>query len=143
MKKKIIYTITCMISSFVLSAQISLSEEILIKGTPVTIIVQTPVDTVAINYRPNSQVTKTKYLIGNKSTSFDWTPERAGVVAIQAGNQSTTVSVRFPGASKSGIAIMLLAAVLLFGGATFAFRLLMRGKSVEDIDVDIEHRPDT
>lgn len=143
MKKKVFYIIACMISSCLLSAQISLSEEILVKGTPVKIMLKNPVDTVIVNYRPNSQVTKTIYLIGKKGTTFDWIPESAGVVALQAGDQSTTVSVRFPGASKSGIAIMLLAAVILFGGATFAFRLLMHGKPVESIELDPEHMPDT
>lgn len=123
--------------------QISFSEEVLYKGTTVNIILIEPVDTVIIEYRPNSQVVKKEYLVGDAAKTFEWTPSQAGVVAIQAGNQSETASVRFPGASFSGIAIMILAAILLFGGATFAFRLLMKGKPVEEIDVDIEHRVDT
>ena len=142
MRKMVLITLITTFTAYGFG-QISLSEEVLFKGTAVDIILKDPADTVMIEYRPNSQVVKKEYLTGDATNTFAWTPTSAGVVTIQAGNQSKTVSVRFPGASISGIAIMILAAVLLFGGATFAFRLLMKGKPIEEIDVDIEHRADT
>ena len=107
-------------------AGIEISEDILYKDQPVTITTDEPVDTIVIIYRPNSQVSSTAYLTSSSpATTFEWTPAEAGVVAIKAGSASTNVSVRFPGISWSGIGIMIVAGFLLFGGATFAFRLLI------------------
>lgn len=125
-------------------ANIRISEDVLYKDQTVTVTIDEPVDTIVITYRPNSQVTTTAYLTSSEpASSFEWTPAEAGVVAIQAGSSATTVSVRFQGISWSGIAIMAIAGILLFGGSTFAFRLLMYGKTPEDIGVDIQHRVDT
>lgn len=125
-------------------ANIQVSPDILYKDQPATITTETAVDTIVITYRPNSQVSVTEYLSASgPATAFEWTPTQAGVVAIQAGGSSTTVSVRFEGVSWSGIGIMAIAGILLFGGATFAFRLLMYGKTPEDLSIDIQHRVDT
>jgi hypothetical protein len=76
---------------------------------------------------------------------FEWTPDRAGIVALNVPEQgSRNVSVRFQGVSTSGIVVMLVAGGLLFGGAAFAFRLLFKDEEEDGtMDIDLDHMPDT
>ena len=142
--KNLLSLCTLVLLSNITFANIQISPDILYKDQPATITTETPVDTIVITYRPNSQVSTIEYLSASApATSFEWTPAQAGVVAIQAGGASTTVSVRFQGVSWSGIGIMVIAGFLLFGGATYAFRLLMYGKTPDDLSIDIQHRVDT
>jgi len=128
----------------VTGSAINVSPDILFKDQKATINLSEASDTVTITYRPNSQVERVIQLTSPTAVkSFEWLPENAGVVAINTPAESTTVSVRFSGVSGSGIFIMLLAGLLLFGGATYAFRLLMYGKPVEAIDIDPTKRADT
>jgi hypothetical protein len=128
-----------------LRAQIDLSTEKPVEGEPVTITLGEPAKEVVVTYRPNSQVIERDTLRADRaSTSFTWTPATAGVVALKAGNASRNVSVRFTGISESGIATMIIAGVILFGGATFAFRLLFKDEEEDGtIDLELDHMPDT
>ena len=141
----LIFTIIILCSGMISHAnEIEISSDVLFKGEPVTITLEKAVDSIFITYRPNSQVVKEEILTADTpSKTFEWAPLEAGVVAIQAGSSAKNVSVRFKGISGSGIFIMILAGLLLFGGATYAFRLLMYGKPPSDFDADIQHRVDT
>jgi len=108
-----------------LFAQINFSTEKPVQGEEITITLDEPTAQVVITYRPNSQVvTRDTIIAETPSNAFLWTPEKAGVVTVQAAGASRNVSVRFAGVSWSGIFTMVIAGTLLFGGATFAFRTL-------------------
>lgn len=116
------------------------------KGEVVMVSVDPPADSLLLVYRPNSAVAREEWLVSDQADGhFEWTPSDAGVVAMAAGGQVRNVSVRFAGVSESGIFVMVLAFCLLFGGASFAFRLLFSdpeaGKHTKELDVS--HRPDT
>ena len=111
--KYILSLFTLILSCNITFASIQVSPDILYKDQQATITTETPVDTIVVTYRPNSQVSTTEYLsAAEPTTSFKWVPSQAGVVAIQAGGSTTTVSVRFEGVSWSGIGIMIIAGVL-------------------------------
>jgi len=129
-----------------LTAQIQLSSERLVEGQKVHIKLQEPAGQLVITYRPNSAVVHRDTLFADPpATSFVWAPDRAGVVALRVpGRSALNVSVRFKGISGSGIAVMAIAAGLLFGGATFAFRLLFKDEEEDGtLDIDLDHMPDT
>lgn len=91
---------------------------------------------VEVVYRPNSQTVHRAELAptGEDGTTA-WTPEYAGIVALTAHAgaaggptvASAQVAVRYGGFPASGLAVMLVAGVLLFGGALLGFVELMRG----------------
>lgn len=89
---------------------------------------------VTARYRPNSQTGSTE-IVGLTGTdgAVAWTPSDAGVVSLEARRPgaeevvaAADVSVRFGGFPASGLLIMALAALLLFGGAGAGFFLLLR-----------------
>lgn len=89
---------------------------------------------VVARYRPNSQTTS-REVVGTTGGDGEvsWTPADAGVVSLEArppGSEEVVarrdVSVRFGGFPASGLLIMSLAALLLFGGAITGFSLLLR-----------------
>jgi hypothetical protein len=92
---------------------------------------------VSAVYRPNSSTTSTEHLAptDDAGTVF-WTPSAAGPVNLQAWAPSVAeeaapavvvaVAVRYGGFPPSGLAIMLLAGVLLLGGAAFGMTMLLR-----------------
>ncbi len=128
------------------SAQIELEPLKPTKGEVVSVTVEPPTDSLLLVYRPNSAVAREEWVVSDQADGhFEWTPSDAGVVAMAAGGQARNVSVRFAGVSESGIFVMVLAFCLLFGGASFAFRLLFSdpeaGKHTQELDVS--HRPDT
>jgi hypothetical protein len=91
-------------------------------------------------YRPNSQTQHEAELAPvDSSGTVLWTPEYTGPVTLEvrpAGTPSgdgeppaaaaLTVAVRYGGLPASGLFIMVLAGVLLFGGAAWAMILLLR-----------------
>lgn len=91
---------------------------------------------IDITYRPESQVEKLVSLgATNQAGIVRWTPEDAGVVTIAASwteNDSTVatgtrnVSVRFASLPVNGLAIMILAGLLLLGGSAVHFIRLLR-----------------
>jgi hypothetical protein len=94
-------------------------------------------------YRPNSQTAHTEILTAADATgTVLWTPLDAGPVTLTAwppgvepgtsgaeAAASLTVAVRFGGFPGSGLVIMILAGLLLFGGAAAAFAMLLRPPS--------------
>jgi hypothetical protein len=143
---KIWLFLLCFAIPFLIRAQgITLSGESPSVQEPVTLVLEKPAREVWIEYRPNSQVVRYDTLRATQpATTFEWTPRKAGVVRLSTPGASRNVSVRFAGLSGSGLAVMIVAAILLFGGATFAFRILFkdeRDKGVTDLDID--HLPDT
>lgn len=88
-------------------------------------------------YRPNSLTSETEELTPvDSSGTLMWTPRSTGPVTLEvrpAGADddapaavSHTVAVRYGGLPASGLLIMVLAGVLLFGGAAVAFYLLLK-----------------
>lgn len=89
---------------------------------------------VEVVYRPNSQTSHTDLLppTGADGTVV-WTPTDAGIVALTAHQGSADgpvlaslhVAVRYGGFPASGIAVMSVAGLILFGGAAYGFAKLL------------------
>lgn len=136
----------CLITVMPAQAQIQLSTETPTEGEPITVTLDKPAEVLLVTYRPNSAVThRDTFRIQPAASVFEWTPDRAGIVALRVPEQgSKNVSVRFQGLSASGIAVMAIAGALLFGGAAFAFRLLFKDEEEDGkLDIDLDHMPDT
>jgi hypothetical protein len=122
-------------------AQYTLAPEDLYVGTPVTITLAQPADTLTVTYRPNSSITSREILPTNGLQTVEWVPQKAGVAALSTPTGGAqNVSVRFQQAPVSGIIVLLLAGLILFGGIIFAFIKLFRNNP-EDLDPAV--RPDT
>jgi len=147
MRKSILLLgVFCMSMAMAARAQIQLSTEKPTEGEPITITLEKPAEMLVVTYRPNSAVThRDTFRMQPAANIFEWTPDRAGIVALSVPEQGgKNVSVRFQGVSTSGIAVMIVAAALLFGGAAFAFRLLFKDEEEDGtLDIDLEHMPDT
>ncbi len=110
------------------------------RGEPVTVTFSAPVDTVKVTYRPGAVTAFTETFTPG-SDVFEFTPERAGVVSVAAGGTSKSLSVRFVGVPLGGLIVMILAGLILFGGAAISLRaLLSDGHALE---MDPAMRPDT
>lgn len=109
-----------------------------VRGEPVRVTFSAPADTVRITYRPGA-ITASSETFTPRSATFEFVPARAGVVAVAAGGTSQNLSVRFQRAPGAGIVVMVLAGLILFGGAIVSLRVLMSG----DPEVDPALRPDT
>lgn len=119
---------------------IQLSEKYPEKGQPTHITLEADDAPVAgamvkVHYRPNSETTVTQTL-GPSDTAggVEWTPDDAGIVTLEAQREGAeapfatrNVAVRYRGFPAQGLMIMLLAGVLLFGGAAFGFVMLLLG----------------
>lgn len=92
---------------------------------------------VAAVYRPNSSTTSTEHLAPTDAAgTVFWTPSAAGPVRLEARAAeaaenappaaSLAVAVRYGGFPPSGMAIMLIAGVLLLGGAAYGMATLLR-----------------
>lgn len=92
---------------------------------------------VAAVYRPNSSTTSTEHLAPTDAAgTVFWTPSAAGPVRLEARPTeaaedappaaSLAVAVRYGGFPVSGMAIMLIAGVLLLGGAVVGLSMLLR-----------------
>jgi hypothetical protein len=95
---------------------------------------------VEVVYRPNSSTSHTAALPPTDAAGVTrWTPAYAGIVALTArtgpepdGEASAEiatarVAVRYGGFPPSGLLVMLVAGVLLFGGAALGFVKLLGG----------------
>lgn len=109
-------------------------------GEPVRVTFSEPVGSVAVVYRPGaiSAVTET-FTPG--AAAFEFTPDRAGVVSVDAGGGAQNLSVRFRSAPLAGLVVMVLAGLVLFGGAALSLRALL--SDGHRIEVDPALRPDT
>ena len=82
-------------------------------------------------------------MIPVSGTVATWTPSRAGVVALAtADGASRNVSVRFDETPISGLLILIVAGLVLFGGAALAMRALLSGPAATT-EGTMEHWPDT
>lgn len=134
-------------------ASIEVSKDSPTVGERITLTFSAPVDTLTVTYRPNSSVSKTETLVNNPpATSMEWSSKEPGLVALayldKSGESpqriSRSLSIRFDGLSGSGIVVMLLAGVILFGGATTAFRTMFQEQDEGRPDVfDPDEVPDT
>jgi len=84
-------------------------------------------------YRPNSETSVEEELRPFKADgSVMWTPAHPGIaslIVVDAGGRtagSKDVAIRFAGIPAYGIAVMLLAGLLLFGGAGWSLVLALR-----------------
>lgn len=109
-------------------------------GEPVTITFSEPVDDVTITYRPGA-VTASTETFSPGASAFTFSPDRAGVVSVAAGDATQSLSVRYVGVPLGGLVVMILAGLVLFGGATLALRALLADG--HRIEVDPALRPDT
>ena len=88
---------------------------------------------VTVTYRPNSQTAKRRELPPtDEAGRTQWTAEDPGIVTLAARSPdgeslaSLNVAVRFGGMPGSGVAVMILAGTLLFGGVVLGIVLLLR-----------------
>ena len=114
---------------------LSLSEEFPTAGEPVTVtLMDSPGDptqyTLSATYRPNSATEKTvDVAVFGPGGALAWTPADEGIVRLAAARQGedpaavASVAVRFDGAPIGGLAVMLAAGFILFGGASWALRI--------------------
>ena len=109
-------------------------------GEPVRVTFSAPVDAVEVTYRPGAISASTETFAPGGAV-FEFTPDRAGVVSVAAGEASQSLSVRFQSAPLSGLVVMVLAGLILFGGAAVAMRALL--SDGHRIEVDPAMRPDT
>ena len=117
-------------------AQITTSPDVIVQGQPVAVTFAEPTDSLVVTYRPNSGIAFEE-VIPVSGTSTTWTPTRPGVVALATpAGASQNVSVRFSETPLSGLIILILAGVVLFGGATIAMRALLSEDDLPDLPLD-------
>lgn len=107
--------------------QLGLDESFPLEGQPVKVYISHPTYPrlqdfeVSATYRPNSEVSFTEKLPAPNSYGVvEWSPQQAGIVTLSAKVPelalSKNISVRYVGFPPSGLAILGLAAFILFGG---------------------------
>ena len=110
-------------------------------GQPVRLANITPGDTLLVTYRPNSSIAHREQLVLTPGTR-DWTPREAGVVRLAvSGGAAQNVSVRYDETPVAGLFVLIVAGLILFGGAAFAFRKLFGADGPPDTAPAV--RPDT
>lgn len=100
-------------------------------GRATTIVTPAAVEMISVTYSPTSRVEKREVFSVQKlnpagAYNTVWRPQRPGVARIEAAGEQRTVSVRFDSLPVSGMVIMLIAALVLFGGAALSLRSLLR-----------------
>lgn len=107
------------------AAQFQFSAEKFYVNQAVTVTLPAPSDTLTVTYRPNSSIPIVDHLPTGGQGSIEWTPGHPGVVALSMpGGPSQNVSVRFLSVPWSGVMVLTLAGLILFGGIIFSFRKL-------------------
>jgi hypothetical protein len=108
-----------------------LEEEFPTKGQAVDVTLSGVDDPTQISlkviYRPNS-ATERKVFVGtfSESGTLAWKPQSPGITTLEAQDQagkkvaSKNVASKFPSTPVSGVVVMLLAGMLLFGGASYS-----------------------
>lgn len=110
-----------------------------VRGEPVVVTFDAPTDSATVTYRPGA-VTARATTVAVGGESFEFTPERAGVVQVKAGDGAAkSLSVRFVSSPLAGVVVMALAGLILFGGAALSLRALLS----DGHRIDPELRPDT
>ena len=122
-------------------APISFSPEPVVRGQAVTVRFAEPADTVRFTYRPNSDLASTEAVAIGGATEVQWTPREAGLVAVSTPAATRSVGVRFTRLPVLGLTVLILAGLVLFGGATLSLRALLSGPP--SAAADVEHWPDT
>lgn len=123
------------------ATSISVMPERIVAGEKATLTFDAPVNAVITTYRPNSAIPIVDTLVVGGFTSVRWTPERAGVVRIAVPDgPSRNVSVRFSELPTAGLLVLILAGLILFGGAAWAMRKLLSEGPPRTLP---EVRPDT
>ena len=131
-----------MVPALATAQGVTFSAEPVVQGRPVTVRFDAPTDSVMLTYRPNSDLASTDAVALGGATDYRWTPRAAGLVKITTpGGVEQSVGVRFTGLPASGLLVLVVAGLVLFGGATFALRSLLAGPARDAADV--EHWPDT
>ncbi|WP_412067251.1 hypothetical protein [Rubrivirga sp. IMCC43871] len=110
------------------------------RGELVTVTFSAPVDSVTVTYRPGAVTAITEVMTPGSAT-FSFTPEKAGVVSVTAGAASQSLSVRYVGVPLGGLIVMILAGLILFGGAAISMRALL--SDGDRIEIDPTLFPDT
>ena len=86
---------------------------------------------LVVLYRPNSK-TSVEQSVAISDGRATWIPTSPGLASLdlldhdKTSLAKRTVSIRFAETSYVGLAVMILAAVLLFGGAAISIRALLR-----------------
>jgi hypothetical protein len=107
------------------TAQYQFSTENLYANQEVMVTFPTPSDTLIVTYRPNSSIPIEDRIPTNAAGAAAWTPRYSGVVALATpGGPTQNVSVRFLTTPWSGVVVLTLAGLILFGGIIFSFRKL-------------------
>lgn len=114
--------------------EISVDQEFPTRGETSTVTVRGEDDqarageVVEVTYRPNSETSSTETLPPtNAAGRVEWTPRDAGIVTLAVEDlASHNVAVRFGRFPGAGLGIMILAGLLLFGGAGMGFVTLLR-----------------
>ena len=127
------------------AVEIALSDDYPLRGEPVTVTLSgddaTAVRALRVTYRPNSQ-TLHEETLAVAAGAVEWTPRDAGIVRLealdgdQAALQTRNAAVRFGRFPAPGIAVMSLAAALLFGGAALAMVALLRAPATLEDEVE-------
>ena len=147
MTARLLAAVIVVISTVALSAaavgaeptpSIAIAESVPTQGEAVIIVLREPVGRLEAVYAPNSKVSRRQALepLAKDPRSYSWTPERAGIVTLEAyplagasaeGKPIATkkLSVAFDGSPVAGVLIMLVAGVILFGGAFLTLRSIM------------------
>lgn len=106
---------------------ITLLPDLAVVGRETTLQFGAPVDTLFVTYRPNSVLAQSDTIRIGGFDSVKWTPRRAGVVRVALpGGTAQNVSVRFTEPPRSGLFVLIGAGLILFGGAIFSMRTLLR-----------------
>ncbi len=115
------------------AVNISVAEQYPTVGKETTIVLSEPTAELAITYQPDAPVARTYELATNGRLQVPWTPQKAGVVKIAAvGAEGVAeVSVKFDGTPWLGVAIMLGAGLILFGGASLCMYSIFTAKEEE------------
>lgn len=120
---------------------IAASPESPVLGQEITLTFDAPVQAVVFTYRPNSAIPTTDTVRVGGFTSIKWTPRQAGVIRVAVPDgPSRNLSVRFATLPMSGVIVLVLAGLILFGGAGYAMRKLLSGGMPKTRP---EVRPDT
>ncbi len=106
---------------------ISIADKFPTVGRRTVITLGIPADKITFIYQPDSLVARKITLETNGRLKVNWTPNKAGVVTIKAGNASRDVSVKFDGTPLGGVFMMLLAGLVLFGGVALCAKLIFKG----------------
>lgn len=99
-----------------------------------------PGTSLSAEYRPNSRTAVIESVgVTDESGVIDWTPSDAGLVRINALSDDSevpiatiAVSVRYVGFPLSGILTMVIAGIILFGGAGLGMSILMREEKIPE-----------